>query len=360
MATKKEFKMMSLGMTVLIIFCAFLILSMPYFLIKKSFIGGMDFTGTGQIGDTIGGITAPFIGIATSVLTFLAFFVQYKFNIQQNERIDKQDEEIKIDKFENRFYSLLSILRENIAEISIKDEYKSRRAFVYMFNEFRFCYYELSVINVENRYCLSENELTNISFLVFMFGIGNTSDDVIISILEPRFKDLLINYLMRLEQKQEIWSESMVNNFANIEEQDKVPGKIILKLNDELDRKITFMSKYKPFAGHLSRLGHYFRHLYHIVSYVENSTLSEDNKKDYIKTLRAQLSAHEQLLLYYNSYTSLGSSWRSNDNGKNLLLEYKLLRNIPIPLADFGPKIRVEYDEPNYFEWEQVEELFNR
>lgn len=47
----------------------------------------MDFSDTGQIGDTIGGIMGPFIAIAAAGLTFIAFWVQYKANIQQRHDI---------------------------------------------------------------------------------------------------------------------------------------------------------------------------------------------------------------------------------------------------------------------------------
>ena len=47
--------------------------------------GGKYFSDTGEIGDTIGGITGPFIAIAAAGLTFIAFWVQYKANIQQRQ-----------------------------------------------------------------------------------------------------------------------------------------------------------------------------------------------------------------------------------------------------------------------------------
>lgn len=53
---------------------------MPWALVKHSWI---DFSTTGQIGDTIGGIMGPFIAIAAAGLTFIAFWVQCKANIQR-------------------------------------------------------------------------------------------------------------------------------------------------------------------------------------------------------------------------------------------------------------------------------------
>lgn len=61
--------------------------------------------GSGEIGDAIGGIMSPFIAICAALLTFLAFWVQYKANEQQalqfkNQAIDA--EKVQVEKlYEN-------------------------------------------------------------------------------------------------------------------------------------------------------------------------------------------------------------------------------------------------------------------
>ncbi|WP_373060417.1 hypothetical protein [Zunongwangia sp. H14] len=56
----------------------------------------LNFTETGQIGDTIGGILNPFIALAGVLLTFLAFYMQIKANqiqiTQFNEGLKKEKE----------------------------------------------------------------------------------------------------------------------------------------------------------------------------------------------------------------------------------------------------------------------------
>ena len=57
-------------------------------------------------------------------------------------------------------------------------------------------------------------------------------------------------------------------------------------------------------VGHLRRLGHYIRHLFQTVKFVDdqpNEIISMEDKYSYVSNLRAQLSAHEQILLFYNS-----------------------------------------------------------
>lgn len=51
--------------------------------------GCIDFTNTGQIGDTIGGTMSPFVGIAGVLMTFVAFILQVRANEIQREQLGK-------------------------------------------------------------------------------------------------------------------------------------------------------------------------------------------------------------------------------------------------------------------------------
>lgn len=51
--------------------------------------GSIDFTETGQIGDTIGGTMSPFVGIAGGLMTFVAFMMQVRANEIQREQLGK-------------------------------------------------------------------------------------------------------------------------------------------------------------------------------------------------------------------------------------------------------------------------------
>lgn len=79
-----------------------LICCLPWVL-TRSFC--LDFTGTGQIGDTIGGIMGPFVAIAAAWLTFFAFWVQYKANIQQRNAIG-------MEQFKSTLFELIHIQQE--------------------------------------------------------------------------------------------------------------------------------------------------------------------------------------------------------------------------------------------------------
>ncbi|KXH81207.1 hypothetical protein [Chryseobacterium kwangjuense] len=58
----------------------------PFILTRK--LNFIDFTNTGQIGDTIGGITAPFINIINAILIYIAFTEQLKANNLLKDQLD--------------------------------------------------------------------------------------------------------------------------------------------------------------------------------------------------------------------------------------------------------------------------------
>lgn len=84
-----------IGATMMILLGFVLILTLPYILTRNH--GWFDFTETGQIGDTIGGITAPFIAVCSAYITFLAFWVQYTYN-------KKQKKDLFQERFENNLF----------------------------------------------------------------------------------------------------------------------------------------------------------------------------------------------------------------------------------------------------------------
>jgi hypothetical protein len=85
---------------------------------------------------------------------------------------------------------------------------------------------------------------------------------------------------------------------------------------------------YKPFSGHASRLGHYFRHLYLTVKSVANSTIvtEYEERMRYLRILRAQLSNHEQILLFYNWLSEYGAPWENDTHA--FFTEYCMIHNL--------------------------------
>lgn len=100
-------------LAVILFFVIVVICWLPYLLTQFSIL---DFTETGQIGDTIGGTMSPFVGILAAILTFMAFWIQYKANEEQRAsiadnktEIQKQQKRYIIDRFEGKWLMLLDI-----------------------------------------------------------------------------------------------------------------------------------------------------------------------------------------------------------------------------------------------------------
>lgn len=76
-------------------------------------------------------------------------------------------------------------------------------------------------------------------------------------------------------------------------------------------------------------LAHYFRHIYHIIAFIDKAILTEEQKWEFVKLFRAQLSSHELFLIFYNGL------WYKEGKGKfkPLLEKYALFEYMP-PLQD--------------------------
>lgn len=106
------------------------------------------------------------------------------------------------------------------------------------------------------------------------------------------------------------------------------------------------------FTIHNSDLGHFFRHLYHIVKFVDKnpfftSVIDNPNflqKADYIKILRAQLSNSEIVLLALNGLTKQGERFKKYINEYELLVNINLEQELPEDYTSRvpGPNIIVD------------------
>jgi len=80
------------------------------------------------------------------------------------------------------------------------------------------------------------------------------------------------------------------------------------------------------FRANVADLGHYFGNLYHIIKFIDESDM--DNKKRYTNFIRAQLSAGELILLFYNCLSDYGKG-----KFKPLIEKYSLIKNLNTELV---------------------------
>ncbi|MBE3144904.1 MAG: putative phage abortive infection protein [Planctomycetes bacterium] len=110
------------------------------------------------------------------------------------------------------------------------------------------------------------------------------------------------------------------------------------------------------YLGKQHMLSNYFRQFYQAVTYIDSTKdLSPDEKYAFIKNYRAQLTNHEQALLFYDSLSELGRAWEllpPNENLKQeLITTYNLIKNLPpgfahgIDIAKYYPKVEYEISQ---------------
>lgn len=81
---------------VLFVLFGIIVLIIPILLTRESSM--ISFTDTGEIGDTIGGTTAPFLGFFGSILVYLALKAQIEANEHVRKQFEKQEIDSKVEK----------------------------------------------------------------------------------------------------------------------------------------------------------------------------------------------------------------------------------------------------------------------
>ena len=258
----------------------------------------------GVFGDFVGGYIGQII--ALTGLCFL--FGTFRTEIARAKR----------ERFENRYFELLQLHRANVEELELK-EAKGRKVFVLMLREWR-CI--LNIVRREaqdRRQELTQLQLIQISYYCLFYGVGPNSSRMLRAYLSDQDQDFVNSLESRLNDKK-------------------------LKKDVENDRNLGYL----PFEGHQSRLGHYYRHLYQMVRFVELGAPEENDVVEHMRTIRAQLSTHEQALLLLNSLTPMGGAWWNN----RLIDRFSLVHNIPKQF--FDPRFELDpsdlFDDPKYFE----------
>lgn len=70
--------------------------------------------------------------------------------------------------------------------------------------------------------------------------------------------------------------------------------------NPQSDMEAIIVAYQRFFKDHQDQVGHYFRQLYHIMKFIDDSGLKPEDKYKYARFVRAQLSTYELMLLFYN------------------------------------------------------------
>lgn len=254
----------------------------PWVFTRKTPFGWtmFDFTQTGQIGDTKGGVTAPIVGLISILLLVWTLLKQIEFNDKQ---LRTQNEE----QFKAAFFQMLQTQRELLHEVQGRFLSRNMKG------------------NIEG------GKVAGIDY----FRDGGME-------LESLF--------IVLEGGKQLGDMAIFNLKVRYDIKDGTISKYKEACNEGKKMKIA----YDIFFAQHPEMGNYFRHLYHILKFIstekENALKDEIDEKEkkaiekwyksYADLLQATLSVEELRMAYYNC--------SSFDNAKKLFKEFQFVENL--------------------------------
>ena len=260
----------------------------------------------GLMGDSYGIFNALFSGLA-----FLGVLVTLCLQSRDNRKRT----------VEEQYYQMLDVQQKVIDEINVSQVRmvklgapvavaEGRKAFVEFKIQMKYLLKAIKDVVGRNGFELSDVDVADIAYAVFFYGSSKT------------------------------WKPFMMEYLKDYPDTERLVDAIITKLDNE-KRYIL----YRPNQNYLSV---YFRNMYNAIKLIDNSSLfNNEEKMNYVKILRAQLSNAELYILFFNIISRFGKKWIDN----NYVTKYQLIQNLPSKYCDgyypkdYFPEIKFEGDE---------------
>ena len=359
----------------LLVVSLFLILFALYWLHTLT-VGKIDYKEVGPMGDLFNGLVGPFLSMIGIMAAGMAFYVQYQANRQVQEQFNLQQ-------FESQFYEMLKLHRDNLDEAKIEGyEFKyttsdrnknaiieskepkttsGKKVFVTMIKEFEAIHLILQkhlynahrfhpIMLAKIRDKVGKQKIFDCAYYLFFLGQEQFRKNLG-KIEEDDKSGIFAGHLYGFHQELMKVREDHIDK--GIKEHD-IYFTFTDEENSQRNEKLWLSFNYKPFSGHQSILAHYYRLLYNIVKLVakqDEEFISYEKKRDYLRILRAMLSNHEQILLFYNWNSGFGSEWeeknvdkRAERDGNLFFTDYRMIHNIPIDMVMPDFKIQQIFD----------------
>lgn len=281
----------------------------------------------GLFGDSFGAVNALVSALAFAGMIVAFVLQRYELRLQRKElrdnrsemrcqtlQFETQNNNLKLQRFENTFFHMLELHKQNLQEIEVQG-IKGREAIVMLLDQLKRLY--LAVENATNE--LRAAPLVGLIGSAEPFETVRRWDSDSIKQFNIKFAYGLFFYGADYHVAHQYKDETrVVENAVHRIATDDIKDAYRLVMNSEKQ-------------GVSSYLGHYFRHMYQTVCFVDKQTLlNPEEKYAYVKMLRAQMSDYEQILFYYNAMSSMGKSWREiGADNLSLIIRYKLIKNVP-------------------------------
>ncbi|WP_316848967.1 putative phage abortive infection protein [Pedobacter agri] len=371
---------------------------------------------TGQVGDFFGGVVGTIIAAFGSILIYMSFSEQRKAQDQQLKQFeitladqrqldDQQRTEFLKSQIENRFISLLNLHRSNLESIKFsvgKGMKEQRDAIDHIVKDVETCFEEIEpffknkaadeiyqhdylircqeIATIRSNIDLIQLAKIDIAYSLVFYGITVNGVGVAIGQFKKYYdidfiSSLLGVLMLKSRNVDENKWKKVLHKIDNINiliwfVLDKLEDK---KVREEVSQHPFFadmeflhtnsVDENTYYRGYHYYLGHYFRHLFQVVKYIDDqSILDYKAKYEYVKTLRSQLSVIEQYIIFYNSLSFMGREWELNHLiiedtigyiNKQFITKYNFIKNIPdtkvflldLEITDFYPDVHFEFEK---------------
>ncbi|MCD0472498.1 putative phage abortive infection protein [Flavobacterium sp. JAS] len=254
----------------------------------------------GNVGDAVGGLLNPVVGIGVGFLTFMAFIVQYQANQQVRDQFEQQSEIDYRQNFESTFFNLLSLHHQIVQNFDFDPQ--SLKLDTNLIN------YISKYDRFDNITAVINSSQTLGSRDVFKFSLELLhqllQDDInlLVPLHKNKTQDRVLINLIKHQNRQINLEFNAINNFIK----DTI-------ISDSKSVTTRFQSIYDfVYFKFNSDYGHYYRNLYRMVKMVDERKFSKDAtidfeiKYSYTSILRAQLSDNEIAWLYFNCISDKG------------------------------------------------------
>lgn len=256
-----------------------------------------------QYGTFASGVAGPLFALAAFLILFQTLLDQQRAS--------------KVQQFEAGLFQLLSHYNATVENLSTRSttslrghRIRGRDVFIEMKKQMD----EILDVVRAYHYDSPESFVINIAYLCFYYGVGQRTLDVLAAVLAEQLKKDQVHFLI-----QEL-----------------------------RERKTDYDDDVVKFGGHQSRLGHYFRQLFTIIRYIDESELFKlEQKYSYARLVRSMLSNYEEAILFFDAMSKLGAEWIR----RGWITEYRLIKNLPrhflspIDPKRYFPEIPFEYEE---------------
>lgn len=256
-----------------------------------------------------------FLSPVVSILAFVGLL--YSIEITKNQ-FQRQSEE-------SRFFNLLNLHVNKVNQIvgGIKQELKGVEAFRYYADEFKEIYKEHCFDYARSAMAHNTDKLPHIAYQ-FLYKKITWKD-----CLYPGEDEIntVLQYFKRFGEEKWEGLKGLVDEECSSEDRDNLEsiGRLVFEDSSPEWRikKLSIMYEYfYERYGHI--LGHYFRNMYYLLQYADETTRG----KYFARIYRAQLSRYELAMLFYNI---MGP--HTSDAFNRLVFKYEMLDDL------YGPDL---------------------